>query len=413
MAKTSAANLKDLKTEINILHQIIGILGTSNNLNTLLEETARVLASNLRSDSCFIYLLDQNARELTLSGAWPPHPGQIGKLRLGTGEGLTGWVADHRKPVSISKNASSDSRFKFFSNLPEDKFEAFLSVPIILSNTTTGVINLQNRRARTFPATRVKLLTSIASQIANAIEKTRFVQLANRKARQLETIARLSSSIVSNAYLQEILQLIVTMTAQMMDSKICSLMLLDDQTQELRIAATQSLSETYRKKPALKVGQSVSGLAVKNRKPVAVIDVTKESSYVYPGIAREEGLVSMLAVPMLIKDKPIGVINCYTTTEHIYSSEEISILKTIANQSAIAIETTRLLEESKSSREALETRKLVERAKGLLMKERHISEEEAFQFIQRQAMNLRRTMREIAEAVILTEGIKKTGPSSQ
>ena len=83
-----------------------------------------------------------------------------------------------------------------------------------------------------------------------------------KKEKQLKTLARLSSSIVSSAYLQEILQLIVTMTAQMMNSKICSLMLLDEDKQELKIVATQSLSDDYRKKPPLKVGESVSGRAI-------------------------------------------------------------------------------------------------------------------------------------------------------
>ncbi|OGS18804.1 MAG: hypothetical protein A2219_00125 [Elusimicrobia bacterium RIFOXYA2_FULL_50_26] len=227
-----------------------------------------------------------------------------------------------------------------------------------------------------------------------------------RKAKQLETIGHLSRTIVSTAYLQEILQLIVTMTAQTMNSKICSLMLLNEQGGELSIAATQSLSEEYRKKPPLKVGQSISGRALQEKQPIAVSDVTREPGYGYPEIARREGLCSMLAVPMLIKNKPIGVINCYTTAEHTFSDEEIHILQTIANQAAVAIENTRLLEESRTTKEALETRKIVERSKGMLMKTRSMSEEEAFQFIQRQAMNLRRTMREVAEAILLSDGLK-------
>ncbi len=192
----------------------------------------------------------------------------------------------------------------------------------------------------------------------------------------------------------------------MMNSKICSLMLLDDEKQELKIVATQSLSDDYKKKPPLKVGESVSGRAIKFRKPVAVLDVTREQGYSYPKIAKQEALVSMLAVPMLVKEKPIGVINCYTSTEHVFTEDEIFIMQAIANQSAVAIENTRLFDESKSATDALETRKIVERAKGMLMKERGYSEEEAFQFLQKQAMNMRRTMKEIAEAILLSEGLK-------
>jgi signal transduction protein with GAF and PtsI domain len=330
----------------------------------------------------------------------------VGKLRLEPGQGITGWVAAHKKPVMLAKNAFKDPRFKFFQNLPEDKFAAFLSIPIALNNELTGVINLQNKKSKNFTESQIRLLTSISNQVAVVIENARLQQLATKKARQLETIAHLSRSIVSNSYLQEILQLIVTMTAQMMNSKICSLMLLDEKKQELKIAATQSLSEKYLQKPPVKLGQSISGTALQNRKPVAVLDVTKETGYGYPDIAKQEGLVSMLAVPMLIKDRPIGVINIYTTTPHNFTEDETDILLTVANQAAVAIENTRLLEESQAAHEALETRKLVEKAKGILMKEKNLSEIEAFQFIQRQAMNLRRTMKEIAQAILLTEGLK-------
>ena len=411
MAKQSG--LKELRIEVNLLHQIIEIIGQSQSLVNMLSQIARGLATNLKGASCFIYLVNHASSELVLSGAWPPHPHQIGRLKMGAGEGITGWVAAHKKPVILSKNASEDSRFKMFHNLPEDKYAAFLSVPITLNSETIGVINLMNKKSRSFSPGQVKLLTSIANQVSGAIEKTRILQKAEKKAKQLETIEHLSRTIVSSAYQHEILQLIVTMTAQMMDSKICSLMLLDKNSQELVIVATQSLSEEYRKKPPLKVGQSISGKALKMKQPITVADVTSEPGYGYPQIAKKEGLCSMLAVPMLIKDKPIGVINCYTSVRHNFSEEEIMVMQTIANQSAIAIENTRLLEEAESSREALETRKLVERAKGILMKEKKYSEEEAFQFIQRQAMNLRRTMREVAEAVLLSEGLKSPAENSK
>jgi len=399
------ANPKGLKVEIEILHQIIEIMSVSLNLVDLTQQIARVLAEKLDGDSCFVYIIEN--RGLKLVGAWPPHPEQVGRLKLESGEGVTGWVAKHKKAVMLSRNAYKDERFKAFRNVPEDKFEAFLSVPIILKGETIGVINIFNKKSRLFAKSVIRLLNSIASQIAFAIEKLRFMHTTERRAKQLEIISKLSSTIVSDSYLAEILNLIVTMTAQMMNSKICSLMLYDEKTRELKIAATQSLSEEYRKKPAIKVGESLSGKALQSKRAVTSVDVTKEPGYTYPGIATKEGLRSMAAVPMMVKDKPIGVINCYTTKEHLFSDDEIEILQTVANQAAIAIENTNLIENYEGAKEALETRKIVERAKGLLMKERNMSEDEAFHFIQKQAMNMRRTMREIAEALILSEGLRK------
>jgi GAF domain-containing protein len=191
------------------------------------------------------------------------------------------------------------------------------------------------------------------------------------------------------------------MTAQMMNSKICSIMLLEEASGELRIAATQSLSEQYRRKPNLKVGQSIIGRAVKERRPIIVLDVSTERDYMYPEMAKKEGLCSLLSVPMMVRDKALGVINSYTSAPHVFTSEEVKLLQAIANQAAVAIEHTTLIEKSHEMQEALAVRKLMERAKGYLMRSKKLTEEEAFKLIQRQSMDFRKSMREIAEAVLL------------
>ena len=104
---------------------------------------------------------------------------------------------------------------------------------------------------------------------------------------------------------------------------------------------------------------------------------------------------------MLYKDKALGLINIYRSTEHIFSNDEISFAQSVANQCAAAIENTRLLSEKLAAQEALESRKLVERAKGILMQQKHITEQESFREIQRQSMDRRKSMKEISEAIIL------------
>ncbi|MBI4335079.1 MAG: GAF domain-containing protein, partial [Candidatus Omnitrophica bacterium] len=186
-------------------------------------------------------------------------------------------------------------------------------------------------------------------------------ELAKRDI-QLEMLSQVSSAIASNKYLNEILELIVTMTAQTMGSKICSLMLLDEKEHELIIVATQSLSEAYRNKPPIKVGQSISGRAVKEKRPITVLDVTKEKGYMYPEVAKKEKLISLLSVPMMVKDRVIGVINSYTSKEHKFRDDEVKVLQAVANQAAVTIENTNLFDKAKAMEEALETRKALERA---------------------------------------------------
>lgn len=226
-------------------------------------------------------------------------------------------------------------------------------------------------------------------------------------AKQLEAISKVSSTITSNLYLNDILKLIVTVTAEVMDSKICSLMLIDDKTGELVLKATQSMSEAYNKKPNLRVGEGIAGKVAQTNKPISVYNLDEEPEYRSKNIAVKEGLKSLLSVPLSFKGKVIGVLNSYTSHAHKFSYEEISVLTAVANQAAIVIENGALMLKTKTVMEELETRKSVERAKGILMREQGMSEEEAFKKIQRESMNLRKSMREISEAIILMENMRK------
>ena len=224
---------------------------------------------------------------------------------------------------------------------------------------------------------------------------------------QIKALSKISKAIASDLYLEDILRLIVAVTAQVMGSNICSLLLIDEKSGELVIRATQSISEEYNKKPSLKIGEGIAGRVAKENKPMTIKDVTKEKEYKYADLAKKEGLCSLLCIPLAVKGKVIGVINCYTPSPHDFSETEIDILTSIANQAAVAIENTELLVKSKVIQEELEARKRIERAKGILMKEQGLTEEEAYLKLQKFSMDHRKTMREVADAIILTSEMKK------
>jgi len=224
---------------------------------------------------------------------------------------------------------------------------------------------------------------------------------------QISALTKISKAIASDVYLEDILRLIVTVTAEVMDSNICSLMLIDEKKNELVIRATQSISEEYNKKPPLKIGEGVAGKVVKENRPITVKDVTEEKEYKHKDIAKKEGLCSLLCVPLAVRGKVIGVINCYTPKPHNFTETEINILTSIANQAAVAIENAELIVKSKVIQEELEIRKRIERAKGILMSEENLTEEEAYLKIRKYSMDTRKTMREVAEAIILASEMKK------
>jgi signal transduction protein with GAF and PtsI domain len=399
--------LREKTREVDVLHRISESISSTLDLEAVLRHIVEVVVEVTRADACLLYLLSESREELVLRASKNPHPRLIGRITIGMGEGITGWVARERTRVVIPSNASDDPRFKFFHNLPEDRYQAFVSVPIMTKKEVVGVINVQHKRPRRYRSDELALLSTIATQVGGAIENARLYETTRRKALQIETLSQISETVTSNRLLDDVLQLLATMTAQMMNSKICSIMLLEPQAGELRIVATQSLSEQYRRKPHLRVGQSVSGRAIQERRPIMVDDVRKDPDYMYRDIAVSEGLCSLLSVPMMIRDKGIGVVNCYTSVPHKFTPEEIRVLQAIANQAAIAIEHTTLMEKSFEMQEALAVRKLVERAKGYLMRTRKLSEEEAFRLIQRQSMDLRKSVREIAEAILLAGEIEQ------
>lgn len=393
--------------ELKILRTIVDIASSELDLNLTLQLVVKIVTEMTSADSVFVYLFDDKKENLVLMASKTGHKKELGNVVLKVGEGITGWVARENKTVAIKARAYKDPRFKSFDVLPEDRYEAFLSVPIIYKGKAIGVVNVQHKREQDYAAGTVNLLEMIAKQVGGVLDHAKLFEETRKKALQFDSLIKVSHSITSEHYLDEILNLIVVVTAEMLNSKICSVMLLDEKGVELAIKATQSLSEDYKKKPNIKVENSFSGSVLKTKKPAIVYDVRKEEKYAYRDLAAKEGLTSMVTVPMIVKDKAIGVINVYTKQPHHFSDEEINVLQMVANQAAVAVENTKLMEEALKAREALETRKLIERAKGILMKMNGLSEDAAYRLIHKKSMDTCRSMKEIAESVILMADLQK------
>lgn len=231
--------------------------------------------------------------------------------------------------------------------------------------------------------------------------------MSDELEKELEMLSRISYAITSSQYIEDILKLIVTVTAEVMGFKICSLMLLDESKKELSIKATQSISKEYLQKPPIKLGKGIAGRVALENKPIVSKDVRKDPRYFYKEIAKEEGLCSLLSLPLRVKERVIGVLNFYTSEFHDFTPSEIHILEAITNQAAIVIDNWRLMIEAKVIKEELEKRKRVEKAKGILMKEEGMDEEEAYNTMREYSMKTRKSIKDIAEAIIVAHELKK------
>jgi len=225
--------------------------------------------------------------------------------------------------------------------------------------------------------------------------------------RQIEALSKVANLITSGLYLEELLRLIVNVTAEIMNSKVSSLMLLDPDKKELVVRATQSISEAYNKKPNVKLGEGIAGRVAQENRPICVLDVRQDARYRNRDVAVKEGLCSLASVPLAVKERVIGVLNCYTSKKHKFTKPELDVLSALASQAAVAIENAELDLRARSAEEALTTRKLIERAKDILSQEANILPSEAYRLIQKQSMDKRKSMREVAEAIILARDIKE------
>jgi signal transduction protein with GAF and PtsI domain len=402
--KKLKATLRETEKELKILREITQAI-CSLDLDRILRKIFETATKLTKADLCSIYLFDDEGRELRLAS--PENaPAHNLRDRLAVKGEAVKWFKK-KTPLAVSKDASGHARFKFFYDSLETPYEAMLSLPIISEDRVIGIINVLHQGRHRHTNHEISLLSRLTPYIGSAVESAKAYSEARDKERQLEVLSKISGMIVSNRYLKEILELIVTMTAQVMNSKICSIMLLDEQKQELFIGATQSLSKDYIKKPPLKVGQSISGLAVENVAPITVLDVTEEPRYMYREIAKKEGIVSMLSVPMKARERVIGVINSYTSYRHEFTAGETKMLQAVADQAAAAIENTNLMQEMLKAKEALEVRKVVEKAKGTLMEQLNIREDDAYRMMRKKSMDSRKTMKEVAESIILYSEMRK------
>lgn len=154
-------------------------------LHDVLEEVVEFVTSVVQCDSCFIYVLEGD--ELVLRASKNPHPEAVDRLKLKLGQGITGWVAEHRQPVAVPQNASADTRFQIFNELPEDRFEAFLSVPVLSRGRLVGVINLQNRAPHPYSHREIRLVSTIGFLVGAEIEMARLESENSQLSEQLET----------------------------------------------------------------------------------------------------------------------------------------------------------------------------------------------------------------------------------
>jgi signal transduction histidine kinase len=266
-------------------------------------------------------------------------PSAATRLKLRVGEGITGWVARTGKPARVG-DVTQDPRYV----MARRRVRSELAVPLEVNGETRGVLNMDSDRADAFTTEDQELLQELAVQAAKVIQNTWLYEQLRLKVHWFESLASVSRTINSTLNLDEALQAITREAGVLMHARMCSLMMLDESREWLDLRASYGAGEAYINKPRLAVGDSLLGVVVRRKKPMQVINVQESSRYQHVEVARCEGLVSLLSVPLIFAGQAIGTLSIYTGRPHSFSNEEISILSALAGLSAIAIEKARLYE---------------------------------------------------------------------
>jgi uroporphyrinogen-III synthase len=173
---TDESNFEAWLSQVALLHRTSKIVSSGLTLDQMLAELIAITVEVTRCDACLVYLRHSTTGEIVLRASQLPHAAEIGNVRMKVGEGVTGWVAEHKAVVALSKNACNDPRFKSFGSLIEDTYEAFLSVPLVTGGEVIGIINVHHKEPHAHAPEEIALLLFVGEQMGSAIAMSRLME---------------------------------------------------------------------------------------------------------------------------------------------------------------------------------------------------------------------------------------------
>ena len=270
------------------------------------------------------------------------------KLKLRVGEGITGWVAQQGKSA-IVQNVHQDERYVQVHKHTKSE----LAVPLEINGILSGVVNVDSDKLNAFNQNDLALLTELTNQAALVIHNAFLYEQSKIRANLFESLVRVGQVINSRQDLDEALNAITIEASSLMKAKTCALQLLDETHNRLSLVASFGAGNAYLNKPDVLISESFLGSVVKLKKPLQIENVQTSNAYQQQDIARDEGLIAMLSIPLVFNSVVIGTLNIYKEETYVFSNEEINIAMALAEFSALAIEKARLLERIVESEELL------------------------------------------------------------
>lgn len=334
------------KVELEILSRVSKIANSSLDFDTKLNRIVGVIADRLGRDVCYIVLRERNADKLVLKAAVGLEPESIGKVMLRLGEGVTGWVAQYKQPVSLEV-ASEDPRYKLVPMTGEERYKSLLAVPIMFNSECIGVMTVQTVEPHLYSEDEVTLLSTISNDVGGIINTAQLYQEARANLEALSALYDVSRALISTLELQTLLDTIARSSAEVIGARGCILRLLNRENGLLEIMASHGLAIDHEAHTELRLGESIAGKVAAEGRPMLIADI-----HDYPEFLNATGAVveSLLCVPLVSKGKVMGTIALYDKElkdghgERRFTPEDLNLLSTLASQASIAVENASYLE---------------------------------------------------------------------
>ncbi len=307
----------------------------------LLAELAAELLRGSTADGVDILLRDGGdglvLRATTIS------PEFVYRLKLGKGIGLCGKVMSSGKPLFVQEHAAKEPNYASYPGIEGRESEALAIYPLLGPvGQRIGVVEFSKSTRWAVPVKVKKDLKDKVDLVAELVFGYRSAYQSGTQVDRLGALSEVSKIISTSPYVEEILQLLVNLTAQQFNYRVCTVRLLDESRQELVLRATQAPAKAYQRKRAIKLGESIAGKVIVENRPIIVPDVQVEADYIGHDLAVEQGLRSMICIPLAIQDRAVGVLSCYTSEIHHFDPDEVKALETLAKQAAVSIEHAKL-----------------------------------------------------------------------
>ncbi len=336
--KDELAELRARCERLTVLNQVAEVIHSTLDpqeaLQLILKEAVRIM----RASSGSMVLLNPTNGLLEIHASHGLSP-QAAALKLPLGVGLTGWVARTGKPARVG-DVTQDRRYVMVR--PEVRSE--LAVPLEVNGEVRGVLNVDSDLVEAFSAGDQELIEALAVQAAGVIRNTWLYEQLRLKVGLFGSLFTVSQAINSTVNLDETLKVITREAGVLMRARMCSLMLLDPSGKWLDLRASYGAGPAYLNKPRLATEESLLGTVVRRKKPIQIENVQVSTSYQQVEVARLEGLVALLGVPLLFEGEAIGTLSVYTGQPYSFSNDEVRILSALAELSAVAIHKARLYE---------------------------------------------------------------------